>query len=118
MFTAPTVFEVWLVQCDKEHCCLVVTTGGTGPAIRDVTPEATEAVSVKHVNRWVRKDMKQLCVEEGMLCAAGMFTNDAWLWGANASNQSQVCPHYWCHAPTAKFAHLFCTPSVVCSALG
>lgn len=29
---------------DKEKCCLVVTTGGTGPAIRDVTPEATEAV--------------------------------------------------------------------------
>ncbi len=29
---------------DLEHCCLVVTTGGTGPAIRDVTPEATEAV--------------------------------------------------------------------------
>ncbi|RUO46382.1 molybdopterin adenylyltransferase [Pseudidiomarina aquimaris] len=29
---------------DDEHCCLVVTTGGTGPAERDVTPEATEAV--------------------------------------------------------------------------
>ncbi len=30
--------------CDAEGCCLVVTTGGTGPARRDVTPEATEAV--------------------------------------------------------------------------
>ncbi len=30
--------------CDRESCCLVVTTGGTGPARRDVTPEATEAV--------------------------------------------------------------------------
>lgn len=29
---------------DDENCCLVVTTGGTGPAERDVTPEATEAV--------------------------------------------------------------------------
>lgn len=29
---------------DKEGCQLVVTTGGTGPAKRDVTPEATEAV--------------------------------------------------------------------------
>ena len=33
--------------CDRENCCLVVTTGGTGPARRDVTPEATEAVCDK-----------------------------------------------------------------------
>jgi molybdopterin adenylyltransferase len=33
--------------CDDEGCCLVVTTGGTGPAKRDVTPEATEAVCQK-----------------------------------------------------------------------
>ncbi|MGL6095000.1 MAG: molybdopterin adenylyltransferase [Fimbriiglobus sp.] len=33
--------------CDDEGCCLVVTTGGTGPAARDVTPEATEAVCDK-----------------------------------------------------------------------
>lgn len=32
---------------DKEGCCLIVTTGGTGPAVRDVTPEATENVCQK-----------------------------------------------------------------------
>jgi len=32
---------------DEAGCCLVVTTGGTGPAARDVTPEATEAVCDK-----------------------------------------------------------------------
>ncbi len=32
---------------DDEACSLVVTTGGTGPAARDITPEATEAVCAK-----------------------------------------------------------------------
>ena len=32
---------------DEQACSLVVTTGGTGPAIRDITPEATEAVCDK-----------------------------------------------------------------------
>ena len=32
---------------DEHSCCLIVTSGGTGPAIRDVTPEATEAVCEK-----------------------------------------------------------------------
>ncbi len=32
---------------DNENCCLIVTTGGTGPAKRDVTPEATENICEK-----------------------------------------------------------------------
>lgn len=32
---------------DEQRCCLVVTTGGTGPARRDVTVEATAAVCHK-----------------------------------------------------------------------
>ncbi|MCF3652232.1 molybdopterin adenylyltransferase [Synoicihabitans lomoniglobus] len=32
---------------DHEYCALIVTTGGTGPTARDVTPEATAAVCEK-----------------------------------------------------------------------
>lgn len=35
--------------CLQERCCLVITTGGTGPALRDVTPEATLAVCEKEM---------------------------------------------------------------------
>ncbi|MFV0445005.1 MAG: molybdopterin adenylyltransferase [Planctomycetaceae bacterium] len=43
-----SVIQQTLTQLsDEEHCCLIVTTGGTGPALRDVTPEATQAVSEK-----------------------------------------------------------------------
>lgn len=34
---------------DQRHCHLVLTTGGTGPARRDVTPEATLAVATKEM---------------------------------------------------------------------
>ncbi|MSU77078.1 MAG: molybdopterin adenylyltransferase [Gemmataceae bacterium] len=43
----PTIEATLRDLCDTENCCLVVTTGGTGPARRDVTPEATEAVCDK-----------------------------------------------------------------------
>jgi molybdopterin adenylyltransferase len=43
----PLIEETLKELCDRERCCLVVTTGGTGPARRDVTPEATEAVCDK-----------------------------------------------------------------------
>ncbi|MDH5729207.1 MAG: molybdopterin adenylyltransferase, partial [Gammaproteobacteria bacterium] len=39
--------ETLITLADKENCHLIITTGGTGPALRDVTPEATEAVCQK-----------------------------------------------------------------------
>ena len=41
------VIERTLIELSDAGCCLIVTTGGTGPARRDVTPEATEAVCEK-----------------------------------------------------------------------
>ena len=41
------VEQALVALCDHENCSLVITTGGTGPAVRDVTPEATETVSEK-----------------------------------------------------------------------
>jgi molybdopterin adenylyltransferase len=43
----PLIEETLRELCGGEGCCLVVTTGGTGPAVRDITPEATEAVCQK-----------------------------------------------------------------------
>lgn len=42
-----TISATLISLVDDEGCCLVVTTGGTGPAPRDVTTEATEAVCSK-----------------------------------------------------------------------
>ena len=36
-----------ITMVDEAGCSLVVTTGGTGPAVRDITPDATEAVCQK-----------------------------------------------------------------------
>jgi molybdopterin adenylyltransferase len=45
-----TAIEQALIDLvDHAHCDLVITTGGTGPARRDVTPEATLAVATKEM---------------------------------------------------------------------
>ena len=42
------IIEKTLIRmADNDGCCLILTTGGTGPSPRDVTPEATEAVCAK-----------------------------------------------------------------------
>lgn len=42
------LIEATLIElADQSNCSLIVTTGGTGPALRDVTPEATTAVCTK-----------------------------------------------------------------------
>ncbi len=57
----PIAFEARLIPDEKEGisaalvelvdsgCSLILTTGGTGPAIRDVTPEATLAIADKEM---------------------------------------------------------------------
>jgi len=41
---ADAIKEALVELCDVEGCCLVLTTGGTGPAVRDVTPDATASI--------------------------------------------------------------------------
>ena len=52
--------EATLIElCDGVGCDLVLTTGGTGPALRDVTPEATLAVGHKEMPGF-GKQMRQV----------------------------------------------------------
>lgn len=42
-----SLIEKTLIELQELGCSLIITTGGTGPSPRDVTPEATEAVCQK-----------------------------------------------------------------------
>jgi len=44
-----SVCDTLIDLADKENCCLVLTTGGTGPAPRDLTPEATLAAAQREL---------------------------------------------------------------------
>ncbi len=46
---APTISAALVELVDVERCHLVLTTGGTGPARRDVTPEATITVATREM---------------------------------------------------------------------
>ena len=51
-----------LIELVDAGCCLVLTTGGTGPASRDVTPEATLAVAHKEMPGF-GEQMRQISLE-------------------------------------------------------
>jgi molybdopterin adenylyltransferase len=44
-----TLISATLVELVEAGCSLILTTGGTGPALRDVTPEATLAIAHKEM---------------------------------------------------------------------
>ena len=53
----PQIEAALLDLADRQHVDLILTTGGTGPAPRDVTPEATRAVIEREMpglSEWMR----------------------------------------------------------------
>ncbi len=63
-----TISATLIELADDAACSLVLTTGGTGPALRDVTPEATLAVAHKEMpgfgeqmRQWRDSGRRHLC---------------------------------------------------------
>ncbi len=44
-----TIADTLRALCDEEDCPVVITTGGTGPSARDVTPEATREILTREL---------------------------------------------------------------------
>jgi molybdopterin adenylyltransferase len=68
-------------QADIAGCCLIVTTGGTGPAPRDVTPEATLQVVQRESSKSIRENLEVVfpaipyCID--LIGGPRLETNDA-----------------------------------------
>ena len=75
----PLIFEARLIPDEQDiisaaltelvdaGCALVLTTGGTGPALRDVTPEATLAVAHKEMPGFAEQ-MRQISLKFVPFC--------------------------------------------------
>ena len=59
---------------DEYHCHLVLTTGGTGPAKRDITPDATLAVADREMPGF-GEQMRQVSLH---FCANSDFISSSW----------------------------------------
>ncbi|WP_231221057.1 molybdopterin-binding protein [Helicobacter pylori] len=57
-------------MCDEYQYDLVVTTGGTGPALRDITPEATESAGIRNKSLIVNLPGKPKSIRE---CLEAVF---------------------------------------------
>ncbi len=61
-----SVIEEALIElADKEGCSLVITTGGTGPAPRDVTPDATHAIATRELPGF-GEEMRAVSLKKGI----------------------------------------------------